>query len=77
MLLIEKLLISPLYLLGVLLLTVFVGWLLAIKIFAPRDKFWRIANLCGLLFTCLGIFVSLKIADRYSMNENIIGTKCE
>lgn len=60
MLLIEKLLISPLFLLGVLLLTVFVGWLLAIKIFAPRDKFWRIANLCGLVFTCFGIFGVVK-----------------
>lgn len=60
MLLIEKLLISPFFLLGVLLFTVFLGWLFAIKIFTPRNKFWRIADFCGLAFTCLGIFGIVK-----------------
>lgn len=60
MLLIERLLISPCFLSGVLLFTVFTGWLFAIKIFTPCDKFWRIANFLGLIFTCLGIFCILK-----------------
>lgn len=57
---IEKLLISPIFLLCVLLLTVLAGWLFAIKIFAPGNKFWRIANFCGLSFTCLGILGVVK-----------------
>lgn len=49
-----------LFLLVILLLTVFVGWLLAIKIATPKDSFWRKANFCGLIFTCLGIFGIVK-----------------
>lgn len=60
MLPIEKLLISPCFLLAVLVLTIFVGWLLTIKIFTPNDSFWRKANFCGLIFTCLGIFGIVK-----------------
>lgn len=60
MLPIEKLLISPCFLLTVLLLTILVGWLLAIKIFTPNDSFWRKANFWGLIFTCLGIFGIVK-----------------
>lgn len=60
MLPIEKLLISPLFLMTALLLTILVGWLLAIKRFTPRDSFWRKANFFGLVFTCLGIFGIVK-----------------
>lgn len=56
MLLIEKLLISPLFLLSVVTLVAFFGWLFAVKIFVPGGNFWRILNFIVLSITCLGIF---------------------
>ena len=56
MLLVEKLLISPCFLLGTLLFIAFFGWLFSVRLFKPSDKFWRTSNFIGLLFTCLGIF---------------------
>ena len=60
MLPIEKLLISPIFLMGILGLTIFIGWLFAVKIFTPQEKFWRISNFIGLLFTCFGILGIVK-----------------
>ena len=41
MLLIEELLFSPLFLLSVVILVGFFGWLFAVKKFVAGDKFWR------------------------------------
>ena len=60
MLLVEKLLISPCFLLGTLLFIAFFGWLFSVRLFKPSDKFWRTSNFIGLLFTCLGIFGVIK-----------------
>lgn len=51
MLLLEKLLISPCFLLGVLIAVAILGWLFAIKLYTPSDKFWRASNLISLIFT--------------------------
>ena len=60
MLPVEKLLISPCFLLGILLFIAFFGSLFSVRLFKPSDKFWRTSNLVGLLFTCLGIFGVIK-----------------
>ena len=68
MLLIEKLLISPYFLLTIFFSVIFIGWLFAIKIFTPSDKFWRISNFICLSFSCLGIFGIIK-DSRYIFYE--------
>lgn len=60
MLLLEKLLISPCFLLGILIAVALGGWLFAIKLYTPSDKFWRASNLISLIFTCLGILGVVK-----------------
>ena len=57
MLLIEELLFSPLFLLSVVILVGFLGWLFAVKKFVAGDKFWRISNfisiaICRIIFYC-------------------------
>lgn len=56
MLLIEELLISPLFLLSVVIFVAFMGWFFAVKKFMLGDKFWRISNFVVLSVTCLGVF---------------------
>jgi len=56
MLLIEELLISPLFLLSVVVFVGFFGWLFAVKIFVVGDKFWRMSNCIVLFVTSLGVF---------------------
>lgn len=56
MLLIEELLISPRCLLITVFIVAFLGWLFAVKLFTPSDKFWRISYFVVLSITCLGIF---------------------
>lgn len=65
MLQVEKLLISPWLLLSILLVVAFFGWLFAVKIFSPSDRFWRATNFCALLFTCLGIFGMVKDSRQF------------
>lgn len=60
MLLIEELLFSPLFLLSVVILVGFLGWLFAVKKFVAGDKFWRISNFIVLSVTCLGVFGVVK-----------------
>ena len=45
MTLIEELLVSPLFLLSVVVFVALIGWLFIVKIFVPGDNFWRISNL--------------------------------
>ena len=56
MLLIEELLISPRYLLITVFVVAFFGWLFAVKLYTPSDKFWRVSHFLVLLFTCFGIY---------------------
>ena len=56
MLLIEELLISPRCLLITVFVVAFLGWLFAIKLYTPSDKFWRVSHFFVLLFTCFGIY---------------------
>ena len=65
MLTIEKLLISPYFHISILLVVAFIGWLFAVKLFTPCDKFWRILNFVGLLLTCLGIFGIVKDSRQF------------
>ena len=65
MLLIEKFLISPYLLLGILIGVAGIGWLFAVKLYIPGDKFWRVSNFIGLLFTCLGIFGVVKDSRQF------------
>ena len=55
MTLIEELLVSPLFLLSVVVFVALIGWLFIVKIFVPGDNFWRISNFIVLTITCLGI----------------------
>ena len=55
MTLIEELLVSPLFLLSVVIFVALIGWLFIVKIFVPGDNFWRISNFIVLTITCLGI----------------------
>ena len=55
MTLIEELLVSPLFLLSVVVFVALMGWLFIVKIFVPGDNFWRISNFIVLTITCLGI----------------------
>lgn len=65
MLRLETLLISPIFLLIVLLAVAFAGWLFAVKLFSPSDRFWRISHFLGLFFASLGIFGILKDSRRF------------
>ena len=65
MLRLETLLISPIFLLIVLLAVAFTGWLFAVKLFSPSDRFWRISHFLGLFFASLGIFGILKDSRRF------------
>ena len=56
MLLIEELLISPRCLLITVFVVAFLGWLFAVKLYTPSDKFWRVSHFLVLLFTCFGIY---------------------
>ena len=56
MLLIEELLISPRCLLITVFVVAFLGWLFAVKLYTPSDKFWRVSHFFVLLFTCFGIY---------------------
>lgn len=56
MLLIEQLLISPRCLLITVFVVAFLGWLFAVRLYTPCDKFWRVSHFVVLLFTCLGIY---------------------
>jgi len=56
MLLIEELLISPQCLLITVFVVAFLGWLFAVKLYTPSDKFWRVSHFLVLLFTCFGIY---------------------
>ena len=56
MLLIEQLLISPRCLLITVFVVAFLGWLFAVKLYTPSDKFWRVSHFLVLLFTCFGIY---------------------
>ena len=56
MLLIEELLISPRYILITVFVVAFLGWLFAVKLYTPSDKFWRVSHFLVLLFTCFGIY---------------------
>lgn len=65
MLRLETLLISPVFLLIVLLIVAFTGWLFTVKIFSPNDKFWRITQFLGLLFASLGVFGIIKDSRQF------------
>ena len=54
--LIEELLISPRCLLITVFVVAFLGWLFAVKLYTPSDKFWRVSHFLVLLFTCFGIY---------------------
>ena len=56
MLSIEELLISPRCLLITVFVVAFLGWLFAVKLYTPSDKFWRVSHFLVLLFTCFGIY---------------------
>ena len=56
MLLLEELLISPRCLLITVFVVAFLGWLFAVKLYTPSDKFWRVSHFLVLLFTCFGIY---------------------
>ena len=56
MFLIEELLISPRCLLITVFVVAFLGWLFAVKLYTPSDKFWRVSHFLVLLFTCFGIY---------------------